>query len=442
MKIEIHRGIDQIGGCITEISTDTSRILIDLGKQLPGTNPKLITKDEEEFVKSIFDKNQKQNEAVFYTHAHSDHVGLFSHVPDSIPQYISDGGQEIMKTKAELIKKGHILNHRVSSTIIKQEINSESEHNIANDNFIISKIESFHTWERPKPHTCLSAFEIGDIRITPFFNCHSIYDSYMFLIEADGKRIWHTGDFREHGYIGKGLMPTILRYATDIDILITEGTMLGREEICMPEREVKRKMVCMMNAFKYVVVLASGTDIERCASIKEAANTAHKNLYVCSAFANRCMDIFTRREAKASNGLFEFNQKYVGFNDRKIPKMKKKGFVLIANPTHLAFAKELTEDLNQSEVLFIYSTWDGYYKDPIQIENNPLYKGFHEAFTNVVDIHTSGHADRQTLKKVIETINPKEAIVAIHKEENQSLESLVLNETLKNKILNLKTLEL
>lgn len=27
----------------------------------------------------------------------------------------------------------------------------------------------------------------------------------MFLIEADNKRIWHTGDFREHGYIGKGL---------------------------------------------------------------------------------------------------------------------------------------------------------------------------------------------------------------------------------------------
>ena len=85
------------------------------------------------------------------------------------------------------------------------------------------------------------------------------------------------------------------------------------------EKIVKcRRFICG-NAFKYVVVLASGTDIERCAAIKEAANTAHKNLYVCSAFANRCMDIFTRREAKASNGLFEFNQKYVGFNDRKIP---------------------------------------------------------------------------------------------------------------------------
>ncbi|WP_317039808.1 MBL fold metallo-hydrolase RNA specificity domain-containing protein [Petrimonas mucosa] len=34
---------------------------------------------------------------------------------------------------------------------------------------------------------------------------------------------------------------------------------------------------------------------------------------------------------------------------------------------------------------------------------------------NVIDIHTSGHADKSTLKKVIETINPKEVIV-IHKD--------------------------
>ncbi|PKP47261.1 MAG: hypothetical protein CVT94_11970 [Bacteroidetes bacterium HGW-Bacteroidetes-11] len=35
MKITIHRGIDQIGGCITEIATDNKRILIDLGQNLP-----------------------------------------------------------------------------------------------------------------------------------------------------------------------------------------------------------------------------------------------------------------------------------------------------------------------------------------------------------------------------------------------------------------------
>ncbi len=36
MKIIIHRGIDQIGGFITEIATDKARILIDLGQNLPN----------------------------------------------------------------------------------------------------------------------------------------------------------------------------------------------------------------------------------------------------------------------------------------------------------------------------------------------------------------------------------------------------------------------
>lgn len=31
MKVTIHRGINQIGGCITEIATSNTRILIDLG---------------------------------------------------------------------------------------------------------------------------------------------------------------------------------------------------------------------------------------------------------------------------------------------------------------------------------------------------------------------------------------------------------------------------
>lgn len=84
----------------------------------------------------------------------------------------------------------------------------------------------------------------------------------MFLIEADGKRIWHMGDYREHGCMGKGLIPTLKKYATDIDVLITEGTMLKREDKCIHEHIVSYKMQNVMKAFKYVFVLASATDIE------------------------------------------------------------------------------------------------------------------------------------------------------------------------------------
>ena len=36
MNLIIHRGADQIGGCITEISTENCKILIDFGSNLPG----------------------------------------------------------------------------------------------------------------------------------------------------------------------------------------------------------------------------------------------------------------------------------------------------------------------------------------------------------------------------------------------------------------------
>ena len=35
MMTTIHRGLEQIGGCITEIYTATSRVFIDMGNNLP-----------------------------------------------------------------------------------------------------------------------------------------------------------------------------------------------------------------------------------------------------------------------------------------------------------------------------------------------------------------------------------------------------------------------
>ena len=54
------------------------------------------------------------------------------------------------------------------------------------------EVKEFKTWTRTEAKKAPASITIGDIKVTPFYNCHSIYDSYMFLIEADGKRIWHT----------------------------------------------------------------------------------------------------------------------------------------------------------------------------------------------------------------------------------------------------------
>ena len=419
MNIKVHRGIDQIGGCITEISTETSRVFIDFGQNLPGDGEPTTPEEDMKLVNSIIAQNMKEHQAVFYTHAHEDHVGLFQYIP--LDQYIGEGSKDLLlikyrtlveayeKAKEDYYKTRHVENLHKEAML---------EMNIVHAQTLVEELEKFRTWKRANPKEVPTTIAIGDIKITPFFNCHSIYDSHMFLIEAEGKRIWHMGDYREHGYMGKGLIPTLKKYATDIDVLITEGTMLKRKDKCIHEHIVSYKMQNVMKAFKYVFVLASATDIERLAAIKQASIDAAKPLCIWSLFINRTMEYFTERESKQSKGLFSFDPLF--YNDRMLRKLKHTGMTMVVGTSMMDRLKGLLDKLPQEETLLIYSSWDGYYKDPEQVKVNPKYKQFREMFHNVVDIHTSGHADRQTIEKVIKTVNPKE-VICIHKEADANL---------------------
>ena len=221
MKIIIHRGIDQIGGCITEIATDNAKILIDLGQNLPDGEG-IVNDDFANF--DVIEQLTNNVDAIFYTHYHGDHLGLFHLVPDSISQYIG-----------KVAKKVALCKHQRLSFIKDRKEESEIE---------IAKIEAMHSFVAQEVIT------VGDIKVTPYFVSHSAYDAFMFLIESNGKRILHTGDFRGHGYLSKGLPPTIEKLILKqgkIDFLITEGTMLSRlSEKVRHENELKMEVVELM----------------------------------------------------------------------------------------------------------------------------------------------------------------------------------------------------
>ena len=418
MKIKIHRGLDQIGGCITEICTDSSRVFIDFGQNLPSNGKAATPEEDALMVADIIRNNEKEHQAVFYTHAHEDHVGLFRYIP--LEQYIGEGSKELLLIKYRTLLERYEMAidecHQLQEGSKENEELQEENYRTTKD--LIDKLKAFKTWKRTALKESPSPITIGDIRVTPFFTCHSIYDAHMFLVEADGKRIWHTGDYRQHGYMGKGLLPMLRRYATDIDVLITEGTMLKRKDKCIHECEVSRKMESVMQAFKYVFVLASGTDIERLASIKVAAENANKPLCILSLFMKRTMEFFTERQSSLSRGLFSFAPLY--YTDKLYGKLKHRGFTMVVGTSQVDRVKKLLDSLPQEETLLIYSTWDGYYKNAEQIKANSKYKEFREMFYNVVDIHTSGHADKATIRKVIETVRPKE-VICIHKEAGATL---------------------
>ena len=418
MEIKIHRGLDQIGGCITEIWTDSSRVFIDFGQNLPGNGKTATSEEDALMVADIIGNNEKEHQAVFYTHAHEDHVGLFRYIP--FEQYIGEGSKELLLIKYRTLLEGYEMaideSHQLQEGSKENEELQEENYRTTKD--LIDKLKAFKTWKRTALKESPSPITIGDIRVTPFFTCHSIYDAHMFLVEADGKRIWHTGDYRQHGYMGKGLFPRLRRYATDIDVLITEGTMLKRKDKCIHECEVSRKMESVMQAFKYVFVLASATDIERLASIKVAAENANKPLCILSLFMKRTMEFFTERDSSLSRGLFSFAPLF--YTDKLYGKLKRRGFTIVVGTSQADKVKKLLDKLPQEETLLIYSSWDGYYKNAEQVKANSKYKEFREMFHNVVDIHTSGHADKATIRKVIETVRLKE-IICIHKEAGTML---------------------
>ena len=79
--------------------------------------------------------------------------------------------------------------------------------------------------------------------ITPFSVDHCACDSYMFLIEADGKKILHTGDFRLHGFRGKAIPKILDKLIGQINALIIDGTTLSRTDAKpITERVLQKKV--------------------------------------------------------------------------------------------------------------------------------------------------------------------------------------------------------
>lgn len=185
MKITIHRGTNQIGGCITEICSEGgTKILIDLGRNLPSENNDYDEYDNPATLSALLEGVS----AVVYTHNHGDHVGFFANIPEHIPQYMGAMGREVMQNTLE-----EQLNtaQRAGRTQRAEELMGA-----------IARLGEFRTYATAR------TFHIGDIAITPYFVSHSAADAHMLLVECDRKRMLQTGDFRDHGFTGKGLTPT------------------------------------------------------------------------------------------------------------------------------------------------------------------------------------------------------------------------------------------
>jgi len=390
LQITIHRGSREIGGTCIELATRQSRILLDLGEPLhPDSRP--------------LDPAALQPDAVLVSHPHQDHYGLIDKLDPQVPVYIGALGKALIDATRVFLDRPRPGN-------------------------------SFRHFSGREP------FVIGDFTVTPWLVDHSAADAYAFLIEAQGQRLFYSGDFRSHGR-KQVLFERLLQHPPrDIDLLFMEGTMMRRDNSEFPsEQQVEQRLVeCLAQQENMAFLIASSQNIDRLVSAYRACLASGKTLVVdaYTAWVLELMGRVSRRmpamhwpqlQVYVSSGQYETLKRYrddyfKSFVSRiwhhRITKEE-----LEARPADYLFFAKMSHFRRMrrfkafGRLSLIYSQWLGYLDYA-----NDAYYGAEEIAAlrddpevDFVYAHTSGHAPLPDLQRLARALAPR-ALVPIHTE--------------------------
>jgi len=421
MNFKIHRGTKEIGGSCVEVWTENTRILIDFGMPL-------VEKDGKEFnfskyeklsekelieqgilpeIKGIYKKSNDMIDGVLISHAHQDHYGLCRFLNPKIKYYLGEATHKLLD---------------INKIFTNQEIN----------------INNYFYFEKDK------TFQIGDFTITPYWADHSAFDSYSFLVEANGKSLFYSGDFRGHGRKANAFKWFTHNAPQNVDYLLIEGTAIGRNnKPFKTEVEIENEFVKVFRETKKInLIYTSGQNIDRIVSVFKACKKTNKILVVdvyvatilkrLSKFAripypskkfSNLKVIYPYYTSKKLNNegnekiLYQFKKYKI--TKEEISKQSDKIVMVVRN----SMQKDFKHITNIDSGNLIYSMWEGYL---LKSKTKQFINYFKNLNFSIHNIHTSGHADIETLKEMVKAIKPKN-IVPIHtfkKEEYQKIFSV------------------
>ena len=400
MNIIIHRGAREIGGTCIQLSTAKTTILLDLGLPLVANSRKL-------------DVASFKPDAVLISHPHQDHFGLIDALDPSVPVYIGELGKHLIDATRILL--GNKLHP--------------------------NEFRYFKSWRH---------FSIGDFTITPYLVDHSAADAYGFLIEAEGKRVFYSGDFRAHGRKSILFDNIIKKPPKDIDLLFMEGTMLERSNDEFPtEAAVEQKIYETIKDQRNIsFLISSSQNIDRIASAVRTCIRAHKILIidiytawvleqlklVSDNVPNMKWELVKVYASYSHDNTLKKHPDFFGDFRKRLYKYRVHKKELQAHPHNYLFLGKMSHfkiiDLYKTAkpVNLIYSQWLGYLsysnKDYYGAEAMASYRN--DPQVNFVYAHTSGHATVKDLKTYAAAMKPK-MLVPIHTEVGDKYKELFNN---------------
>ena len=390
MRLRIHRGAKEIGGTCIEAEAQGKRLVLDVGLPLDAPDDA-----QETLLPEVpgFRERDDSLLGVMISHAHRDHFGLAAHIRPEVPVWIGEAGHNILKAASAWVPNGHAF---------------------ADPHFLADR--------RP--------VEIGPFRVTPFLVDHSAFDAYALLVEADGRRVFYSGDFRAHGRKAALFERIVRKPPAEIDVLLMEGTTLGRagtEEGFETESDLEARFV---EAFRQTegmhFVWTSSQNIDRIVTIFRAAKQTGRvlliDLYTAVVLEATGRDTIPQShwpEVKLyvpqrqrvfikSNGLFSDLDRHS--RNRVFPE----ALPGLAARAVMLFRPMTMRDRGVASVLegagFSYSMWEGYLKEG---SSRRVLDWLDRHGIEWQVLHTSGHASAADLQRFAAALAPR-ALVPIH----------------------------
>jgi ribonuclease J len=159
VKVCIHRGAREIGGNCVEVEAQGERIVLDVGRPLDAVLDEDVPLPP---VAGLSAGDDRSLAGVIISHSHQDHWGLARKIALNVPLFMGAAAHRILQEAAFFSPAGADLNPA-----------------------------GFLQDRQP--------FQFGPFRITPYLVVHSAFDAYALLIDAEGRRLFYTGDYRGHG---------------------------------------------------------------------------------------------------------------------------------------------------------------------------------------------------------------------------------------------------
>lgn len=368
-------GLNEIGKNITVLEYQNEILIVDCGMSFPDDEMYGIDTVLPDF--SYLVKNKKKIKGMFLTHGHEDHIG-------AIPYLLKEISLPIYGT-------------RLTLGLVENKL---KEHGIKGN---------FKT-VKPGDKVKLGHFAIEAIRTT-----HSVPDSLCLAIDTPVGMIFHTGDFKIDYTPMDGEPINFQRLAeigkNGVLLMLADSTNAERPGHTASEKVVGRTLENIFRGSEARILVATfSSNVHRVQRIIDTAVMFGRKVAVSGRSMINVINLATELGyIKAPAGtMIDIN---------KTKKIPDKELVIITTGSQgepmsalsrMASNEHKAVQIKKGDMVILSSSpVPGNEKTVSNVVNKLFEKGADVIYSDIADIHVSGHACREELKLMHMLIKPK-----------------------------------